>query len=73
VLLILALLGEMLTPIVERFAAAPMDEGPSERVLGEIAGAVVLAVHGRKGARSVDLGDREVSVRDDERIVIRRA
>jgi hypothetical protein len=73
VLLVLALLGEMLTPIVERFAAAPMDGGPSERVLGEIAGAVVLAVHGRKGARSVDLGDREVSVRDDERIVIRRA
>jgi hypothetical protein len=73
VLLILALLGEMLTPILERFVAAPGGDVPAERVLGEIAGAVVVAVRGVRGDRTVRVGDREVSVADDARIVVRHA
>ena len=73
VLLILALLGETLTPILQRFMAAPSGEAPSERVLGEIGGAVVVAVNGRRGERSIQLGDREIPLADDERVVIRPA
>jgi hypothetical protein len=73
VLLVLALLGEMLTPILQRFVAAPPGDVPSERILGEVAGAVVVAVRGRHGDRAVHLGNREVPVADDERIVIRPA
>ena len=73
VLLILALLGETLTPILERFVSEPASDALSERVLGEIAGAVVVAVRGRGPARSVHLGSCEVPVADDERIVIRPA
>lgn len=73
VLLILALLGEMLTPILQRFVATPPDAAPAERVLGEIAGAVVLAVRGRQGRRTIHLGNREIPVADDESIVIRPA
>ena len=73
VLLILALLGEMLTPILQRFVTAPTDEVPAERVLGEVAGAVVVAVRGRKATRSLQLGERDVPLADDERIVIRPA
>jgi hypothetical protein len=72
VLLVLTLLGEMLTPILQRFVAAPTGEMPAERVLGEIAGAIVVAVPG-KSSRSVKLGDREVQLGEDERIVIRPA
>jgi hypothetical protein len=71
VLLVLALLGETLIPILERFVSTPPGEAPSERVLGEIAGAVVVAVRGRAPARSVQVGDRNVPVADDESIVIR--
>jgi hypothetical protein len=73
VLLILALLGEMLTPILQRFVATPPDAALAERVLGEIAGAVVLAVRGRQGRRTTHLGNREIPVADDESIVIRPA
>jgi hypothetical protein len=73
VLLVLALLGEMLTPILQRVANAPAGEAPSERILGEIAGAVVVAARGRQRERSVLLGNREVPLADDERIVIRPA
>ena len=73
VLLVLALLGEMLTPILQRVANAPAGGGPSERILGEIAGVVVVAARGRQGERSVLLGNREVPLADDERIVIRPA
>jgi hypothetical protein len=73
VLLILALLGEMLTPILQRFVATPPDAAPAERLLGEIAGAVVVAVRGRRGRRTIYLGNREVPVGDDESIVIRPA
>ena len=66
VLLILALLGETLIPILQRFdATAP----PSERVLGEVGGVVVVAVRGARG--SVRVGDRDVSLADDEQVVIR--
>lgn len=70
VLLILALLGETLTPILERFFATRV---PSERVLGEIGGVVVVAVRGGLKRRTVRLGEREVSVADDEQIVVRHA
>jgi len=73
VLLILALLGETLTPIVQRFLTAPSGEAPTERVLGEIGGAIVVAVNGRRGERSIRLGDREIPLADDERVVIRPA
>ena len=73
VLLVLALLGEMLTPILQRVANAPAGEAPSERILGEVAGAVVVAARERQRERSVLLGNREVPVADDERIVVRPA
>jgi hypothetical protein len=74
VLLILALLGETLTPILQRFMAIPVGETPSERVLGEIAGAVVIAVRGGgRGDRTVRVGERDVRVADDEHIVVRHA
>jgi hypothetical protein len=73
VLLVLALLGELLTPIMQRFVSLPDDGSPSERVLGEIAGAVVVAVRGPRGRRSIHVGNREVPVADDESIVIRPA
>jgi hypothetical protein len=72
VLLVLAVLGEILTPILQRFVVTPAGDIPSERVLGEIAGAIVVAVRG-SGGRTVQLGDREIAVNDDERIVVRRA
>jgi hypothetical protein len=73
VLLILALLGEALTPILQRFVTTPAAEAPAERVLGEIAGAVVLAVNAGRGERSIRLGDREIPLADGERVVIRPA
>lgn len=73
IFLILALLGETLTPILQRFVVTAPGDELSERVLGEIAGAVVVAVRGRATARSVHVGNREVPVADDERIVIRPA
>jgi hypothetical protein len=73
VLLILALLGETLTPILQRFVTAPAGEAPTERVLGEIGGAIVVAVNDRRGERSIRLGDREIPLADDERVVIRPA
>lgn len=73
IFLILALLGETLTPILQRFVVTAPGDELSERVLGEIAGAVVVAVRGRDTARSVHVGNREVPVADDERIVIRPA
>jgi hypothetical protein len=69
VLLILALLGETLTPILQRFVTIPSTAAPAERVLGEIGGVVVVAVRG--AGHAVRLGDREVPLADDERVVIR--
>ena len=73
IFLILALLGETLTPILQRFVVTAQGDEHSERVLGEIAGAVVVAVRGHNADRSVQLGNKEVPVANDERIVIRPA
>jgi hypothetical protein len=71
ILLVLALLGEALTPILQRFVTTPVEGEPVERVLGEVAGAVVVAVRTGRGGRTVRLGDRDVAVDEDERIVVR--
>jgi len=71
VLLVLALLGETLTPILQRFVTTPLGDTPPERVLGEIGGAVVVAVRGRRNGRAVRVGDRDVPIADDETIVVR--
>ena len=68
VLLILALLGETLTPVLERFQAA--DDRHAERVLGSVAGAEVLAVRGGSRA-SVQIGETLAQLAPGERIVVR--
>jgi hypothetical protein len=68
VLLILALVGETLAPVLERFQAA--DERPSERLLGVVAGAEVLAVRGRN-ARSVQVGSNSAAIAEGEGVVVR--
>jgi hypothetical protein len=74
VLLILAALGEILTPILERFVVTPVDAaGRSERVLGALGGAVVVAVRNGRPGRRVLIGDEELSVAEDETIVVRPA
>jgi hypothetical protein len=67
VLLILALLGEALTPILDRYAAS--DDGPAERMLGVVAGAEVVAVHGQRGL--VRVGSRTQALRSGESVVVR--
>ena len=67
VLVILALLGEVLAPILDRYTAVA--EGPAERVLGTIAGASVIAVRGDRGV--VRIGDDEIPLRSGERVVVR--
>jgi hypothetical protein len=67
VLLILALLGEALTPVLERYAAA--DEQSPERVLGIVAGAEVVAVRG--GRQAVRIGDRTEALRTGETVLVR--
>jgi hypothetical protein len=71
VLLVLAVLGVTLTPILQRYVSTPPDTEPAERVLGELGGVVVVAVRG--AGRSVRLGDRDVALEDGERVVIRPA
>jgi hypothetical protein len=68
ILLILALLGEALAPILERFGAAT--ERPAERVLGVVAGAEVLAVRGR-ASRSVRVGSTVAQLGAGEQVVVR--
>jgi hypothetical protein len=67
VLLILALLGEALTPILERYAAS--DGAPAERLLGVVAGAEVVAVRGERG--KVRVGDHPEPLRTGESVVVR--
>jgi hypothetical protein len=67
VLLILALLGEILAPILDRYTAA--QDAPSERLLGTVAGASVLAVRGSTGV--VRVGEDEISLRQGEGVVVR--
>jgi hypothetical protein len=69
VLLILTLLGEVLTPILERSAAA--DELPVERELGSLDGVRVVAVR-EAGRRVVRIGDRETPLAADESVIVRR-
>jgi hypothetical protein len=67
VLLILALLGEALAPILERYAAT--EDGPAERLLGVVAGAEVVAVRGR--GQAVRVGGRLEPLRTGETVVVR--
>ena len=67
VLLILTLLGEALTPILERYAVS--DDAPAERLLGVVAGAEVIAVRGRREA--VRIGERLEPLRAGESVLIR--
>lgn len=72
VLLILALLGQVLTPILGR-AGEPPAGTARERVLGTVAGVTVAAVKGDGGGRIVRLGDREVALERDETVHVRPA
>jgi hypothetical protein len=63
------LLGEALTPILERYAAA--DEQPAERVLGVVAGAEVVAVRGRP--QTVRIGEQTELLRTGESLLVREA
>jgi hypothetical protein len=72
VLLILALLAEILAPVLERYGAADRRpaQRPAERLLGVVGDAEVLAVHGRN-ARSVQVGDSSARLTAGESIVVR--
>jgi hypothetical protein len=67
VLLVLTLLGEALAPILDRYLAS--DERAAERILGVVAGAEVVAVHGSRD--TVRVGDRLEPLRSGESVVIR--
>jgi hypothetical protein len=68
ILVVLALLGEILAPVLERLHAA--DGRPAERLLGVVAGAEVIAV--RSAARRVvRVGATSASLAADETIVVR--
>ena len=69
VLLILAVLGEVLAPILDRYAATV--DAPAERLLGTVDGASVFAVRGLP--RTVRLNGSDVQLREDEGIVVRPA
>jgi hypothetical protein len=72
VLLILSVLGETLTPILERVAAVPEERRPTEeRVLGRVPGAVVLAIRSSAGQSLVEVGNREFRLRPDEHVAVR--
>jgi hypothetical protein len=66
VLLILAVLGDILAPILDRYAQG---EENAERLLGTVAGASVVAVRGR--GRVVRVGDEEITLRNGESVVVR--
>ena len=73
VLLILALLGEILTPIVQRFLVTPDAVAPRERVLGVTRGAEVVALRTGSPRRVVRVEGREIALSDDEIVVVRPA
>jgi hypothetical protein len=68
VLLILALLAEVLAPILERYAGSR--ERPAERLLGVVGGVEVVAVNGGN-ARLVQVGDASARLDAGERVVVR--
>jgi hypothetical protein len=70
VLLILTLLGQILTPILERASAGA--ERPVERQLGALNGVTVVAVRDA-GRRVVRIGDVETPIASDESVVLRRS
>jgi hypothetical protein len=67
VLLILAVLGEILAPILDRYLT--VEEAPAERLLGTVAGASVLAV--RAAGHTVRVGEVDVPLREGEGVVVR--
>jgi hypothetical protein len=67
VFLILTLLGETLTPILERSGDLPL-----ERELGTLEGVSVVAVR-QPGRRVVRIGEHEAPLAADESVVLRRA
>jgi hypothetical protein len=69
VLLIVAVLGEVLAPILDRYAATA--DAPAERLLGTVGGASVFAVRGLP--RTVRLNGSDVQLLEDEGIVVRPA
>jgi hypothetical protein len=72
VFLILALLGEVLTPILQRYVVTPAEPGaPAERVLGIVGDAIVVAVRSAAGRRLVRVGGRDVALDEDEIVVVR--
>ena len=66
--LILALLGDVLAPILERYGR--FRERPAERLLGVVGGVEVIAVNGGN-ARLVQVGDASACLDADESIVLR--
>ena len=69
VLLILTLLSEVPTPILERSAAH--EDRPAERELGSLDGVRVVPVR-QAGKRIVRIGDRETPLEANESVVVRR-
>ena len=68
ILLILAVLGEVLAPILDRYMAIDERE---ERLLGTVGGTAVFAVRGKP--RRVSVAGSEFALREDEGIVVRAA
>ena len=68
VLLILALLAEVLAPILERYGTS--NERPAERLLGVVGGVEVVAVNGRN-ARLVQVGGTSARLDAGESVVVR--
>ena len=68
VLLILALLAEVLAPILERYGGSR--ERPAERLLGVVGGVEVVAVNGGN-ARLVRVGDASARLDAGESVVVR--
>ena len=68
VLLILALLAEVLAPILERYGGSR--ERPAERLLGVVGGVEVVAVNGGN-ARLVRVGDTSARLDAGESVVVR--
>jgi hypothetical protein len=68
VLLILALLAEVLAPILERYGGSR--ERPAERLLGVVSGVEIVAVNGGN-ARLVQVGDASARLDAGESVVVR--
>jgi hypothetical protein len=67
VLVILAALGDVLSPILDRYISA--DERAHERLLATVDGVSILAVRG--GAQTVRVGGTEHRLSSDEGVVVR--